>query len=351
MNGVSKLLMNRVRGFQVRLGLLVVATLALAACATSTEVDVKGTQEFPVPLVVRADLHMGIYVPEEFESYVYEDYEKVKKKKSRSEIRAAKKIAKKKAEDQKKAEQKKAEEKNAEQKETEQDKVNKKAEPSNDDDSDAEQEKAAPVLSLASADSDAQLQTDAEEQAATGKNTANANESTGSGAGSSVASSASAAAKDELRLKFRISLGEAQAKMVRTVFPGVFRQTTMLESLAPENLPDDIDFYLVPSITKVQYTTPKTTRLNVYEIWLQYTFTIYDRRGDVITRWRVPSYGKTPTAFMKSKENALQTATQMALRDCGAAFSTGFRTQPAIARWLQAREKKLEIQTTPKVAI
>jgi len=328
------------------------ATLVLAACATSTEVDVKGTQEFPVPLVVRADLHMGIYIPEEFESYVYEDYEKVKKKKSRSEIKAAKKKAKKKAEDQKKAEQQKADQKKAERDEgAEKTETETEAEASDDGDSNTVQEQATPATFLASAASDAQLQTDIEDKPASEKTTDGAKKASGSRPATAAPSATSATAKDEMRLKFRISLGEAQSKMVRTVFPGVFRETTILKSLAPVDLPNDIDFYLVPSITKVQYTTPKTTRLNVYEVWLQYTFTIYDRHGDVITRWRVPSYGKTPTAFMKSKENALQTATQMALRDCGAAFSTGFRTQPAIARWLQAREKKLEIQTTSKVAI
>jgi len=41
---------------------------------------------------------------------------------------------------------------------------------------------------------------------------------------------------------------------------------------------------------------------------------------------------------MKSKARALNAATHMALRDCGAAFATGFRKQPAVERWLQGRE-------------
>lgn len=284
---------------------LILVAVTLTACASSTQVEVANTQNFPSPLVVKTDVHMGIYIPDEFETYVYEDFEKVVKKKKKSKKKSSK------------------------QKSTAKDNSS-KAGNSKKEVSDAGTEDGSVEVSGADDKDDAQAQADAVATATSAAETA------------SKKSKAADAKKepDEMRLKFRISLGEAQTNMVRSVFPGVFAQATMLESTELDAMPADIDLFMVPSITKVQYTTPKKTRQNVYEVWLQYVFTIYDRNGDVVTRWRVPSYGKTPTAMMKSKESALQTATQMALRDCGAAFSTGFRQQPAVARWLQGREQR-----------
>jgi len=49
------------------------------------------------------------------------------------------------------------------------------------------------------------------------------------------------------------------------------------------------------------------------------------------------SYGKTPTAFLQSDEEAVNLAAVMALRDAGAHFVTSFARVPAVSDWLRAR--------------
>lgn len=238
--------------------LSVLGLFLLGACSSTTMLDVATSQEFPRPLVVPVQAHMGLYIPTDFKNFVYEEYH-----------------------------QKKA------------------------------------------------VRRSSKEDGSVFK------EDTSSG----VAKPTQEVDKDA-KLKFKVELGGAQTRMVETVIPPVFSEWTMLTSLDRAAMPAGMDLYVVPNISKLQYTTPSSSRAQVYEIWLQYDFTIYDRNGDVITKWVVPSYGKTPTAFMKSKSEALNAATQMALRDCGAAFATGFKTQPSVSRWLQGREARAGLQTT-----
>ncbi len=262
--------------------------IILAGCATATDLEVDLSQDFPSPLVVPAPVHMGIYISTEFEQYVFQEFENIpqkpatkksKKKKSKKEKTAAK------TSESKPAGEEKQSQANAEQvssTEPESEKTN-APEPV-----EKEQSKPAP----------------------------------------------------QQQLKMRVALGDAQARMIRSVLPSVFENATLLDSLTMEARPAGMDLYVVPEIKRLQYTTPKSTRTKVYEIWLQYDFVIYDRNDDVVTRWNLPCYGKTPSAMMKSQKDALQAATQMALRDCGAAFSTGFSVHPAVQRWMQGEEQR-----------
>lgn len=267
---------------------VLVMVIILAGCATATDLEVDLSQDFPSPLVVPAPVHMGIYISTEFEQYVFQEFENIpqkpatkksKKKKSKKEKTAAK------TSESKPAGEEKQSQANAEQvssTEPESEKTN-APEPV-----EKEQSKPAP----------------------------------------------------QQQLKMRVALGDAQARMIRSVLPSVFENATLLDSLTMEARPAGMDLYVVPEIKRLQYTTPKSTRTKVYEIWLQYDFVIYDRNDDVVTRWNLPCYGKTPSAMMKSQKDALQAATQMALRDCGAAFSTGFSVHPAVQRWMQGEEQR-----------
>lgn len=134
----------------------------------------------------------------------------------------------------------------------------------------------------------------------------------------------------------QVKLGPAQSRMLQTVLPELFAHTTMLDSVDQHTLPENLDLYIVPSVLDFQYTTPDITRMNVFEIWVKYQFDIFDKKGKAIASWIVPSYGKTPAAFMKTRKAAIDAATQYALRDCGASFATGFSIQPEVEQWLIA---------------
>lgn len=298
-----------------------VMVLILAGCATATDLEVDLSQDFPSPLVVPAPVHMGIYLSPEFEQYVFEEFEKIpqkstakksKKKKPKKQKKAAPTSGSNAGEEEKQSQASAEEASNAEL-EGEETKGPERAD-------EAEVSEEAGNVHKPTADQKAQAKEDTE--------------------------TVEQAEKEQLkpttqkRLKMRVALGDAQARMIRSVLPPVFENATLLDSLTIEARPAGMDLYVVPEIKRLQYTTPKSTRTKVYEIWLQYDFVIYDRNDDVVTRWNLPCYGKTPSAMMKSQKDALQAATQMALRDCGAAFSTGFSVHPAVQRWMQGEEQR-----------
>jgi hypothetical protein len=67
---------------------------------------------------------------------------------------------------------------------------------------------------------------------------------------------------------------------------------------------------------------------------MRYRFELVTRQGQTIAEWTMPAYGKTPTAFLRSDEAAVNLAAVMALRDAGANFAVTFQRIPEVAAWL-----------------
>ena len=57
----------------------------------------------------------------------------------------------------------------------------------------------------------------------------------------------------------------------------------------------------------------------------------------LVWNWTMTSYGKTPTAFLRSDEAAVNLAAIVALRDAGANFATGFTRVPEVREWLERK--------------
>ena len=57
-------------------------------------------------------------------------------------------------------------------------------------------------------------------------------------------------------------------------------------------------------------------------------------RSERLAAWPITAYGKTPTAFLQTDEEAVNLAAVVALRDAGAHFITTFGAMPDIAAWL-----------------
>ncbi|MBB3168830.1 hypothetical protein [Simiduia aestuariiviva] len=140
--------------------------------------------------------------------------------------------------------------------------------------------------------------------------------------------------KSKDRLKWTIGTGGAQQKLLSTVVGAMFKQVEPLKKIPKAGSPAPVDLVLLPRVKEFQYAMPRETKVNIFEVWIKYSIQIYDNQGALVADWIMPAYGKTPTAFLKSEEDALNQAVMMALRDAGASFITGFERVPEIKAWL-----------------
>ena len=156
-------------------------------------------------------------------------------------------------------------------------------------------------------------------------------------------------AKGRAESDWLVKTGEAQVEFWDILFDGMFdevvhiRDWETVQRRAPE-----IDGVLIPAIGDLQYTIPTHTNVKIYEIWMRYEFRLVDvaamhqqedgalsfNPDERLAAWPVTAYGKTPTAFLQSDEEAVNLAAVVALRDAGAHFVTSFGATPDVAVWL-----------------
>lgn len=136
------------------------------------------------------------------------------------------------------------------------------------------------------------------------------------------------------RRKWVIDSGAAQVKLFNRILQGMFAQVQEVDALPTPAAPAATDLVLYPRITDFQYSVPRETRFNLYEVWLKYNLSMYTGEGVLLADWVITAYGKTPTAFMKSEEDAMQAAVLVALRDLGANLALNTTRVPEIRAWL-----------------
>lgn len=135
-----------------------------------------------------------------------------------------------------------------------------------------------------------------------------------------------------------VQTGAAQVSMWDTVLAGMFTGIEHMKGEPGEGqMNQSVDGVLIPHVEDLQYTIPAHTNIKVYEIWMRYRFKLVTPSGEPIAEWTMSSYGKTPTAFLRSDEEAVNLAAVMALRDAGANFITSFRNVPELKQWLEER--------------
>lgn len=149
---------------------------------------------------------------------------------------------------------------------------------------------------------------------------------------------------------WRVSTGAAQVKFWEQFFAAFFESSPSIfdwETLQEQR--HQVDAILVPRVTDLQYTVPERTNRNVYEIQFFYSFSLVSPdafhineagsiafdTSQVIADWSLVSYGKTPSAFIQSQEEAINLAAVVSLRDAGANFAQNFVVTPSIADWLE----------------
>lgn len=148
-------------------------------------------------------------------------------------------------------------------------------------------------------------------------------------------------AKGRAEASWVVQTGEAQVQMWDTLLGGMFRELVHMKGRPGSGVLNPVvDAVLIPSIEELQYAIPQHTNVKVYEIWMRYRFDLVKTGGDPIASWTMSSYGKTPTAFLRSDTDAVNLAAVVALRDAGANFAVNFTRIPEVRDWLEQRGGK-----------
>ena len=147
-----------------------------------------------------------------------------------------------------------------------------------------------------------------------------------------------------------VKTGEAQIEFWDILLGGMFEEVVPIRDWATvQSRGAELDGVLIPTIADLQYTIPTHTNVKIYEIWMRYEFrlinasSIHQQEDGALTfppeerlaAWSITAYGKTPTAFLQTDEEAVNLAAVVALRDAGAHFVASFGRTPEVAAWLE----------------
>lgn len=144
------------------------------------------------------------------------------------------------------------------------------------------------------------------------------------------------------RDKWIIKSGKAQIEQFDNIFYSLFEEVNYLSQPPNDDKPIATDLVIIPSVYQFQYTMPRETKVKIYEVWLKYSIRVQDGTGKMIADWVMTSYGKTPSAFLQSDEEAMNQAVVMALRDAGINLALGFSNVPEIKRWIASQNINLK---------
>ena len=137
----------------------------------------------------------------------------------------------------------------------------------------------------------------------------------------------------EDRPNWAISSGGSQVDFFNQILPSMFENITALStSSAGEN--SGVDAILAPQIAEMQFALPQETKTDLYEVWIKYHIQLHSPDGELITEWPITGYGKSSTEFLKSRDEGIQTAINVAFRDAGAKFALSFPQIPEVKDWL-----------------
>jgi len=150
--------------------------------------------------------------------------------------------------------------------------------------------------------------------------------------------------KGEKRKKWEISVGDAQVEMLNVVLKAMFLKMEVTPDFQNTS-GNTLDLFFQPNLENFQYNVPYETKGNMFEVWLKYNMKVYDSQGQIIADWVLTAYGKTPSEFFQTQEEALNDAMVIALRDLGAGLSLKFTQVPEINKWLKMQEKSNKSST------
>ena len=128
-----------------------------------------------------------------------------------------------------------------------------------------------------------------------------------------------------------IGIGSGQKQVWENSFLGLVKDVSFIDSA--ELIDKSYDLIVVPSVVDVQVSMPSDNYLSIYEVWIKYNIDIRSSDGANLDNWYMPVYGKTSNASW-SRDRAISSATETALRDVGAKLSLDFFRIPSVRRYI-----------------
>jgi hypothetical protein len=133
-----------------------------------------------------------------------------------------------------------------------------------------------------------------------------------------------------------IALGDANVAMLEPLFEKMFRETHKVDAIPITANIDSLDGVLQTTLEKFEFDVPVGERDKFVEVWMQYQLTLYEPNGDTVVAWPVSGYGKSELS--RDREDAVQRAAIVAMREVGATISTKFAQQPQVSTWLGEKQ-------------
>jgi hypothetical protein len=135
--------------------------------------------------------------------------------------------------------------------------------------------------------------------------------------------------------EYKIGLGKAQSAGFQRILEAMFEKVVVVSSLAAAGREaPGIRGVLQPQLEDYAFVTPVDSGTQAYAASLRYTIRLYSPEGKLAESWSFTGYGSQPASMFPGKgDEALQSATRLAMRDAAAKLAAEFHEQ-AIARGL-----------------
>jgi hypothetical protein len=143
-----------------------------------------------------------------------------------------------------------------------------------------------------------------------------------------------------------ITLGDANVAMLEPLFETMFAETRPVTDMPVVGT--DLDGVLRPILEKFEFDVPIGERDEFVEVWMQYKLTLYEPDGELVAEWPVSGYGKSE--LERNREDAVQRAAIVAMREVGATISTKFAVQPQVSYWLGERQNETATSAEARAA-
>lgn len=130
-----------------------------------------------------------------------------------------------------------------------------------------------------------------------------------------------------------IDLGDANLAMLDPLYDTLFADTREIDELPPSPVNAGLDGILASTIEEYQFDVPRSTRDEFVEVWLKYRLELLRPDGNVVVEWEAIGYGKAE--IDGKREDAVQRASIVAMREAGARISTEFAEQQPVIDWVE----------------
>ena len=146
-----------------------------------------------------------------------------------------------------------------------------------------------------------------------------------------------------------IALGKAQTEGFMRLLDAMFLRVVPVTSTdAGARTDPAIRGVLEPVLEDVAFVTPTDSGADVYAVSLKYRVSGYKPDGQFTDSWTFTGYGAAAVSNMLGiGTDALQKATQLAMRDAGARLATELREQAIVRGLLSADSKAPVPEETP----